>query len=332
MGPDAVRIANQHLWAAHPEIGGRQLTMDPSDATLRVEWLKFYKEAATVSPPPPGVAPAPATPPPPAPVVVACAPPPAPVVAACAPPPSTVKTSDCKAIKNHLQEGDIVLRGERGDDESEFITKVSKCNFSHAGIVARDDKGALIVVDAYPGRGPDEETQKKESPTASNKNAVAANSIDSFFCNHGATQGLVTRLRDCDAAKKAAQWAFDQTKDPDYTFDLFDQWNKDPKRLYCADFVYQSFQNAGVDMVQYKMDFLDAANKQNTLSAARDFKWKARLASDTKLERELLSMTGGSSEYITPCQVASNPKTDAIVDFDASTPSGSSSGKKANRN
>jgi hypothetical protein len=58
-------------------------------------------------------------------------------------------TSNCKDMKNHVQEGDIVVRGERGDDESEFIAKVSRCNFSHAGIVARNEKGELVVVDAY---------------------------------------------------------------------------------------------------------------------------------------------------------------------------------------
>src|ERR1022692_3553166 len=84
-----------------------------------------------------------------------------------------------------------------------------------------------------------------------------------FFCGHGATQGLVTRPKDDKAAKKAAQWAYDQSKDPDYTFDLFDPWNSDPKRLYCADFVYQSYQNAGTDLVPDKMDFFSPANKQN---------------------------------------------------------------------
>jgi hypothetical protein len=133
----------------------------------------------------------------------------------------------------------------------------------------------------------------------------------------------VTRPKDDKAAKKAAQWAYDQSKDPDYTFDLFDPWNSDPKRLYCADFVYQSYQNAGTDLVPDKMDFFSPANKQNTLDAARGFDNRAKFLSDAKLQNELLKKTGGSSEYITPCQVATNPNTDTIVHFDTSKPSGS---------
>src|ERR1017187_310404 len=166
MDPNAVHVANERLWAAHPELNRRQLTTDPADAALRAEWMKYYNDATSATAPPPAAVPAPATPPPPAPVVTPC------------PAPSPVTTSDCHDIKNHVKEGDIVLRGESGDDESDFIAKVSKCNYSHAGIVARNDKGELVVVDAYPGRGP------------GNKNAVASNSVDSFFlrswCHAGA--------------------------------------------------------------------------------------------------------------------------------------------------
>jgi len=185
--------------------------------------------------------------------------------------------------------------------------------------VARDDKGQLVVVDAFPGRGP------------GNKNAVQAISVDSFFCDkqYGATHGIVARPKDCVAAKKAAKWAMDQTKDPDYVFDLFDPWNSDPKRLYCADFVYQSYQNAGVDLVPAKMDFLSPDNKENTISAAREFKggW-AKLATDSMIEKELLKRGGGSSEYITPCQVGQNTKTDTILNFDTASPPGPAGGKK----
>lgn len=311
MDPYAVRIANERLWASHPELGRRQLTSDSADAGLRAEWMRYYKDASSASAPPPVATPTRAPSPPPAPLVVACPSAPAPIT-----------TRGCKEIKNHVQEGDIVLRGERGDDESEFIAKVSKCEYSHAGIVARNDKGELVVVDAYPGRGPEGDE---------NKNAVAANSLDTFFCDHGATQGIVARPKDCTAAQKAAQWAYEQTRDPDYDFDLFDPWNKDPKTLYCADFVYQSYQNAGIDLVPDKMDFLSPPNKSDTLAAVRDFKWKAKLAPDAKLEKELLKMTGGSSDYITPCQVGKNSHTDTIVNFETAKPSGSSGGKKGDK-
>lgn len=307
MDKNAVRIANQRLWSAHPELANRQLTNDPADADLRTEWAKYYKDAANAIAPSPAVVPAPAP---------ALPPPPPPVVACVSPPPTPVAVTDCKDVKNQVQEGDIVLRGEQGDAESEFISKVSDCNYSHAGIVARNDNGELVVVDAYPGRGP------------ANANAVEANSVDSFFCDHGATQGLVARPKDCDASKKAAKWALEQTKDPDYTFDLWDPWNKNPKRLYCADFVYQSYQNGGVDLVPDKIDFLSPTNKQKTLDAVRGFDWKAKLASDKKLEKELLSRTDGSSEYITPCQVAVNAQTDTVSTFDQPKASGPGDGGK----
>jgi len=312
LNPTAVRIANERLWSAHPELARRQLTGDPADAAMRAEWMRYYRdaEAALVPPPPPAVAPVPAAPPPAAPAAVACPAPPAPTT-----------TSDCHEIKNHVQEGDIVVRGERGDNESEFIAKVSNCNYSHAGIVARNDAGDLVVVDAYPGRGPND----------NNREAVAANSVDDFFCGHGATQGLVTRPKDCDASKKAAQWAFQQTKDPDYVFDLFDPWNNNPKRLYCSDFVYQSFQNGGVDLVPTKTDFMSPANKANTIQAARDFQGGlAKIAPDKTIESELLKRTGGSSEYITPCQVASNPNTNTVVTFDTGGSGSGSGSKKSN--
>ena len=46
MDPKAVRLANQQLWAAHPELAGRQLTDDPADAALRAEWSRYYKDDA----------------------------------------------------------------------------------------------------------------------------------------------------------------------------------------------------------------------------------------------------------------------------------------------
>jgi hypothetical protein len=38
----AVALANDALWGAHPELGGRQLTMGPEDAALRKEWMDAY--------------------------------------------------------------------------------------------------------------------------------------------------------------------------------------------------------------------------------------------------------------------------------------------------
>ena len=280
--------------------------MTPADAALRAEWRAHYQAVVSASAPPSSATPAPTPPPSAVPVVSAC--------------PAPRKTGDCKEIKNHVQEGDIVVRGERGDAESDAIARISQCNYSHAGIVARNDKGELVVVDAYPGRG------------SGNSSAVQANSLDNFFCDHKATQGMVARPKDQTAAKKAAEWAMGETKDPNYTFDLWDPWNQDNKRLYCSDFVYQSFQNAGVDLVPSKMDFLSPANKKNTIEAAREFKGGlARIASDSKIEQEMLKMTGGSSEYITPCQVASNAGTEPAVIFDAGSRSAGTGGKKTSK-
>ena len=226
--------------------------------------------------------------------------------------PPITKINDCKKIKDNVQEGDIVLRGQRNDDSSKLISKISKCDYSHAGIVSCNDKGELVVVDAYPGRGTGDDEDL---------NAVGSSTLDDFFCGHGATHGLVSRPKDSKAAKKAAKWALEQTKDPDYKFDLYDPWNEDPKKLYCADFVYQSFENAGVDLVPKKMDFLSEENKENTLSVARDSmkndygKVKTFLATDKQLE-EGLKKNYKSTEYITPCQVADNSNMDTKVKFD----------------
>ncbi|MEA3643190.1 MAG: YiiX/YebB-like N1pC/P60 family cysteine hydrolase [Lamprobacter sp.] len=198
-------------------------------------------------------------------------------------------------MKNHVKEGDIVLRGEAGDSESDFLAKVSGCPYSHAGIVAKNAAGDLVVVDAYPGRS---------------SGAVAETTVDDFFCGHHATDGLVARPKDCKAAEKAAQWAMSQTSDPGYVFDLWDPWNSDPKRLYCADFVYQSFQNAGVDLAPTKTDLMDSSHRATTIAEARKMAAQdsklAKLASDKKIEAELRKRTGGNSEYITPCQMGLN--------------------------
>lgn len=311
MNSEAIRIANERLWAAHPELKGRELTLGPEDAALREEWWKYYHEAENAKPPPPAVEPEPVPPPPE----------PAPPVQTCPPPPTPVITDDCKEIAKHVQEGDIVLRGERGQQESDFLAAVSKCNYSHAGIVARNEKGELVIVDAYPGRGAD----------GGNSNAVKAISVEDFFCSpeYGATHGLVTRPKDCEAAKKAAAWAMEQTKDSGYEFDLFDPWSSDPKKLYCADFVYQAYQDAGTDMVPEKMDFLSPENKENTLDAARDYEgWYAHLATDSKIEEKLLEQSGGTSEYITPCQVAVNDNTNTVLTYDSGKTTPSSGGKK----
>lgn len=300
----AITIANERLWKAHPELARRSLTMDPADAALRAEWNKYYQEAVAAAAPPPAAAPAPAPPPPPA----------APV-AKCAPAPSPKTTADCHDMKNNVQEGDIVLRGESGDAESEFISKVSGCPYSHAGIVTRNAAGNLVVVDAYPGRS---------------SGAVAEQSVDDFFCGHHATDGIVTRPKDCEAAKKAAKWAMDQTKDPSYVFDLWDPWNNDPKSLYCADFVYQCFQNAGIDMVPVKTDLLDSAHRDTTIKEARkmaDSKLAA-IAPDSKIEKELRKRTGGSSEYITPCQMGINSSTDTVETLKTAPSGGGGGGKK----
>ncbi len=304
MNPTAVQIANEALWRAHPELGGRQLANDPADRALREEWQRLYAEASAKKPPPPAVVPAVVAPPPElVPAVITCG---------ALPPPT--KVTDCKSMKSLVQEGDIVLRGERGDAESEFIAKVSGCDYSHTGMVVKNAAGELVVVDAYPGR-----------PAG----AVSESPVDDFFCGHGATQGLAARPKSCAAAQKAAQWALKQTKDPDYKFDLWDPWNHDPKRVYCADFVYQSFQNAGVDLVPVKTDMLDAAHRSTTLAEARKMAGGlAKIAPDKKIEAELRKRTGGSSEYITPCQMAVNAGTDTTVVYESSVAAGGAGTKK----
>jgi hypothetical protein len=304
LDPAAIRIANQRLWAAHPELGGRALGTDAADAPLRAEWQRYYTEAANKKPPPPAAVPAAVVPPPAAKPVAACG--------AAKP----RMTSDCKDIRNHVQEGDVILRGERGDSESEFIAKVSGCEFSHAGIVARNAKGELVAVDAYPGR---------------KGGAVAESPIDDFFCGHGATDGLVARPSDPATAKKAAAWAQAQTSKPDYVFDLWDPWNNDPKRLYCADFVYQSYQNAGLDLAPVKTDLLDATHRATTIAEARKMSDNplAGVAPDAKIEEILRKKTGGSSEYITPCQVAQNANTCPVLRYkSAPVPASGTGGKK----
>jgi hypothetical protein len=45
LDPVAVKEANQKLWAAHPELKGRQLTKSPEDSKYAIEWVKYYKES-----------------------------------------------------------------------------------------------------------------------------------------------------------------------------------------------------------------------------------------------------------------------------------------------
>jgi hypothetical protein len=307
LDPAAVKVANERLWAAHPELKRRALTSAPSDYAYRKEWQQHYQAASQKKPPPPPVTPRPVAPRGPSgmgqgpaggsggstggPTVRASA-----SVVVCSAP---LTVTDCKDMKNHLQEGDIVLRSTPGDD-SDLIRKAGHCDYSHAGIVTKNSAGNLVVVDAYPRAG----------------SAVAEESVDSFFCNHGAMKGLAARPKDPAVAQKAAQWAQSQTKVGGYQFQLLDPWNQDPKRLYCSDFVHQSFQNAGLELVPTKLDLMSPANKKNTIDALRDFKGgTAKFAGDSAIEQEIRK-SAPSFEYITPCQVAMNAHTTTAVVFD----------------
>lgn len=68
LDPKAVSEANEKLWKENPELGGRQLTMEPEDAPYRKQWMENYKNAENKppKPPPPKVQPQPVTNPPPA--------------------------------------------------------------------------------------------------------------------------------------------------------------------------------------------------------------------------------------------------------------------------
>lgn len=297
LDPKAVRAADEKLWAAHPELGGRRLTGSEGDSKYRAAWNRFYKEESEKKPPAAKEKPKPAPPPPEPDPVGTCAP----------PKKKTVKK--CKDVSPEVKEGDVVLRSTPGDD-SDLIRSVAKCGYSHAGIVAKDSKGDLVVVDAYPGR---------------TNGDVKTETVDEFFCGHGTMKGIVARPKDCDTGEKAAQWAMEQTKETDYTFDLFNPWNGDPKQLYCSDFVYQSYGAAGATIVPDKMDFLAKDNKENTLDTLREFVKKnykedskearaARWAPDFIFERIVKSQFGGS-EYITPCQVAFNDSMDTAVEY-----------------
>jgi hypothetical protein len=317
MNSDATQLANQRLWKAHPELKGRQIGIGSEDASLRAEWVHYYKDATKFSAPTPAVAPTPATPPPPRP----------PVITSCTGAGASVFTADYTKIKDHVQEGDIVLRGERGHRESDFLAKAGKCDYSHAGIVVKNDEGELVVVDAFPSRG----------LNGKYDNAVQAISVDCFFgpdkydATHGlvtqyeATHGMVTRPKDCVAAEKAAEWAMEQTKDPDYVFSLFDPWNENPKKVYCADFVHQAYQNAGVELVKTKMDFLGEENKANTIAAGREFLGESAKDSwDITIEAKMYLMARGTTEYITPCQVGTGSDNSTVLTFDSAKPPASS--------
>ncbi|MCB2262283.1 MAG: hypothetical protein LGR52_04990 [Candidatus Thiosymbion ectosymbiont of Robbea hypermnestra] len=306
LDPTAARIADERLWQTYPELERRPPDLGPEAAEYRQIWRENYGEAVARKAPPPKRRPQPAPTPPPS----AKAPS---VVQQCPAAPDKKKVTDCKDMKNHVQEGDVVLRSTPGAD-SDLIRKAGRCDYSHAGIVSKNAKGKLVVVDAYPERtGGD----------------VKEESIDDFFCEHDTFKGQVARPKNHKLGKKAADWAMEQTKDLDYKFDIFNPWNRDPKQLYCSDFVYQAYQNAGVELTPKKMDFLSPKNKENTLDALREYvkskgssteRLLVKLASDSKLGEELKKKAGGNSEYITPCQVAVNNHMDTVVDFDPSPP------------
>lgn len=80
---------------------------------------------------------------------------------------------------------------------------------------------------------------------------------------------------------------------------------RDPQDVYCSNFVHQAFQNAGVDIVPTPLDFLSAANKQNTIDRIRELKSVSGFAPDWKVESQIKKAIS-NFEYITPCQVALN--------------------------
>lgn len=230
--------------------------------------------------------------------------------------PVVVPPNPCKELAKQAQEGDVVMRSTPGDD-SNLIRKLGNCEFSHSGIVTKNAAGKLVVVDAYPGRGPD------------NKKAVGEESVEDFFCSQRhdpapPDKGQISRPKDPAVAKKAADWARDQIKNPDYKFNIFSDWKANGNDLYCSDFVHRAFQNAGEELVPSKMDFLSSANKKNTIDGVRDFaktgamggkaKAGAYVTSDAALEKKIRSQIA-TSEYITPCQVGNNASMTKVGGF-----------------
>ncbi len=231
--------------------------------------------------------------------------------------PVAAKPMDCKSLAESVKEGDVVLRSTAAT-ESDLIRKLGGCDYSHAGIVTKDptDPSKFMVTDAYPRGGSD----------------VGTESVEDFFCSKkhsdppgtAPDKGLVARPKDPAVAKKAAEWAQQQTKDPAYKFNIFNDFRSDPKDVYCSDFVHQAFQNGGVDVVPNPMDFMSSTNKANTVDALREFVKKGGygrpaqmaepLTSNSMLERKIKGKFT-NFEYITPCQVANNSHMTKVASF-----------------
>jgi hypothetical protein len=227
--------------------------------------------------------------------------------------PPTTKVTKAEEIAPLLEEGDIVLR-MGPDGESRMIAESTRSKYSHSGIVVKGDDGKIMIVDAYPGDD--------------RKGAVKPVTPEKFFGEGHAISGGVFRPKDKNAATKAASWAKEQTKDPDYVFDLSSPWNEDKKRVYCSDFVYQAFSNAGVTLVEDKYDLLSEDNRSNTAEALRKYKGGfAKVASDEKIA-EQASAYSKSSEFIAPGQLADSPDVCPAVDFEpTAAPSAVQKGK-----
>ena len=232
---------------------------------------------------------------------------------------SCTEVNDCQKIGENLKEGDLVFRSDRHSHVSELIREITGCHYSHVGIVAKDTDGNLVIVDA------DEKRGKNEDGSSNNSQAVAAITVEKFFCESRATQGLVVRPKNNKASQKAAKWAMEQTKNKEYKYDIWDPWASNKKTVYCSDLVYQAFKNIGINLSRRKLRLFTKKRIQQELTAIRKYSSsktfnvgdKESLAfflDDEELEKIMRKKTHNKTTYINPCDLI---KGNNIVKFEA---------------
>ncbi|MCP4133285.1 MAG: hypothetical protein GY754_20115 [bacterium] len=228
---------------------------------------------------------------------------------------NTVKEKKDQEIKLEvLAPGDIILREGEGND-SELIMGITGGKYSHAGIICyNSSEKKMVVVDAYPGRGPARSSEKKASKTSFH--AIKAITVKDFV-DHSVKTDVYRYKGSRDNARKAARWALAQEPDTNYLFSLFDETlSKGDKNLYCSEFVYYCYQEQGANLVPIPLNIKSTANKSRTLQALMKFtraeNSKAHLLSDTELRTRLendASYKNHGGIFVSPQQLADSGDT-----------------------
>lgn len=155
---------------------------------------------------------------------------------ACGNKTATTNDSYINEINAMISEGDVVFRRGEGIVSQVVLAHDLDGNYSHIGLVVRDD-GKLKIAHSVPG--------EYENPEDIDR--VKIDDIETFFSNNHASKGAIKRFALNEEQKGILS---NKAIDKFVNKVLFDHhYNlEDTSELYCTEFVNHVFMSIGIDL------------------------------------------------------------------------------------